>query len=308
MGDLLLPVAYESRFQRRAVPEMGILQKRLDQIVHTTEVSRVTRQFKVCNADRSLGVRLSGRIARQATSRGHDEYPTADFEFSGQAGQSFGAFLVSGLLFRLRGEANDYVGKGLSGGTIAIDAGAAASKRGDVLAGNTLLYGATAGELYISGRAGERFAVRNSGALAVVEGVGDHLCEYMTGGVVLNLGPAGTNAGSGMTGGLMYMEEEFLAGKILNTQFVKIEICSRHEQVFLRRTLIRHHRLTGSPLAARLLRFESLPLVRVQPLSLPCSVEGTWEPLLQRLPAPDREKMLMPIGPAVDKSGVCDSA
>ena len=112
---------------------------------------------------------------------------------------------MNGLNFRLLGEANDYVGKSLSGGTISITAGEEASTRGDVLAGNTLLYGATSGELYVAGRVGERFAVRNSGALAVVEGVGQHGCEYMTAGVAVILGPAGMNLGAGMTGGLAYL-------------------------------------------------------------------------------------------------------
>src|SRR5207247_675650 len=125
--------------------------------------------------------------------------------FRGVAGQSFGAFLVSGITLRLTGEANDYVGKGLSGGTIAVTAGPRASRRGDVLVGNTVLYGATSGQLYVAGRAGERFAVRNSGALAVVEGTGQHACEYMPAGIVLLLVSAGLNLGSGMTGGLAYL-------------------------------------------------------------------------------------------------------
>ena len=123
--------------------------------------------------------------------------------FFGTAGQSFGAFLISGANFRLTGEANDYVGKGLCGGSIAITAHVEASERGDVLVGNTVLYGATSGELFVAGRAGERFAVRNSGALAVVEGVGRHGCEYMTAGVVVIVGPAGVNLGAGMTGGCL---------------------------------------------------------------------------------------------------------
>src|SRR5205807_540083 len=125
-----------------------------------------------------------------------------DCEFIGTAGQSFGAFLLPGVTLRLTGEANDYVGKGLCGGTVAVSAGEEASLRGDVLAGNTVLYGATSGELFIAGRAGERFAVRNSGALAVVEGTGQHACEYMTAGIALMIGPIGNNLGAGMTGGL----------------------------------------------------------------------------------------------------------
>src|SRR5580704_2299307 len=153
------------------------------------------------NFDRSVGAGLSGELMRR---RAHNEHGDGEVvqAFEGAAGQSFGAFLAEGVTLKLNGEANDYVGKGLSGGTIALSAGSAASRRGDVLAGNTVLYGATSGQLYVAGRAGERFAVRNSGALAVVEGVGQHGCEYMTGGVALVLGPLGLNFGSGMTGGL----------------------------------------------------------------------------------------------------------
>src|SRR5947207_3395484 len=142
--------------------------------------------------------------------------PSLNFEFQGAAGQSFGSFLTSGINVRLLGEANDYVAKGLSGGIISLASEPEACLRGDVLAGNTVLYGATSGELYVAGRAGERFAVRNSGALAVVEGVGDHGCEYMTGGVVLVLGPAGVNFGSGMTGGLAYLLTDLISEHTCN--------------------------------------------------------------------------------------------
>ena len=128
------------------------------------------------------------------------------------------------MKFRLVGEANDYVGKGLSGGTIAITGGDEASLRGDVLVGNTVLYGATSGELYVAGRAGERFAVRNSGALAVVEGVGQHGCEYMTAGVVVILGPAGMNLGAGMTGGLAYALRDSIGGHGYNQQSVQLQL------------------------------------------------------------------------------------
>jgi glutamate synthase domain-containing protein 3 len=191
--------------------------------------------------------------------------------------------LVSGISFRLWGEANDYVGKGLSGGSISISAGREASGRGDVLAGNTILYGATSGELYIAGRAGERFAVRNSGALAVVEGLGDHGCEYMTGGVVLVLGPTGMNFGSGMTGGLAYVLAEHVAEDALNRQFVRMTPCSPEEESSLRLVLRKHFQLTESPRAAWLLNSTApLPLVRLQPSTLPCSIEQTWAAIEQR--------------------------
>jgi glutamate synthase domain-containing protein 3 len=207
-----------------------------------------------------------------------------DCEFFGTAGQSFGAFLIPGANFRLMGEANDYVGKSLSGGTIAISAGTEASERGDVLVGNTVLYGATAGELYVAGQAGERFAVRNSGALAVVEGVGQHGCEYMTAGLAVILGPAGLNLGAGMTGGLAYLLRA-PAHHLRNHSSVRFATLEQSEERWLRRILRRHVQLTGSPRAARLLRSASLPLVRVEPVQPPCTVEETWASILARVAA-----------------------
>jgi glutamate synthase domain-containing protein 3 len=213
--------------------------------------------------------------------------------FHGSAGQSFGAFLAEGVTLKLKGEANDYVGKGLSGGTIAIAAGLAASRRGDVLAGNTVLYGATSGQLFIAGRAGERFAVRNSGALAVVEGVGQHGCEYMTGGVAVILGPLGLNFGSGMTGGLAYVLRAE-AEDVLHRDFVTLAELDLDEENWLRLALEEHVHFTASPRAARLLsRRGGLPLVRVQPIHFQGTVEATWSPILAQfkrrhtiLPAP----------------------
>jgi glutamate synthase domain-containing protein 3 len=206
-----------------------------------------------------------------------------DYDFVGAAGQSFGAFLIPGISLRLFGEANDYVGKGMSGGNIAITAGEEASLRGDVLAGNTVLYGATSGELYVAGRAGERFAVRNSGALAVVEGVGQHACEYMTAGVAIILGPAGMNLGAGMTGGLAYLLQESSGGRVHNDQSVRLVPIELTEELWLRRVLRRHERLTGSPRAGQLLRSaQTLPFSRVEPLSLPCSIAETWDAILKR--------------------------
>jgi glutamate synthase (ferredoxin) len=238
-----------------------------------------SRSFPVTNADRAVGTHLSGEILRQ-----HCDLPTPiDCDFSGTAGQSFGAFLIHGVNLRLFGEANDYVGKGLSGGNISISAGEEASLRGDVLAGNTVLYGATSGELYIAGRAGERFAVRNSGALAVVEGVGQHACEYMTAGVVVILGPAGINLGAGMTGGLTYLLRDPVGADVLNEESVRMVPIELKEELWLRRVLRRHERLTGSPRAAQLLRSERpLPFSRVDPLSLACSVAERWDAILVR--------------------------
>ncbi|HLZ91592.1 MAG TPA: glutamate synthase large subunit [Candidatus Acidoferrum sp.] len=240
-----------------------------------------TEPQPIHNSDRSVGTGLSGELMRRrAQHRDNTEFTQA---FAGSAGQSFGAFLADGVTLRLSGEANDYVGKGLSGGTIAISAGSAASRRGDVLAGNTVLYGATSGQLFLAGRAGERFAVRNSGALAVVEGVGQHGCEYMTGGVVLVLGPLGLNFGSGMTGGLAYvMRAE--AEDLLHREFVALAEVEAKEQLWLRCLLEAHLYFTGSPRAARLLsKRGALPLVRVQPVHFQGTIADTWKPALERL-------------------------
>jgi glutamate synthase domain-containing protein 3 len=152
-----------------------------------------------------------------------------------------------------------------------------------VLAGNTVLYGATSGQLFVAGRAGERFGIRNSGALAVVEGVGQHGCEYMTGGVVLVLGPLGLNFGSGMTGGLAYVLRAE-ADDVLHRDFVIAEEITSSEDTWLRRTLREHFERTSSPRATRLLsRRGPLPMLRVQPIHLQGTVESVWEPVLVKL-------------------------
>jgi glutamate synthase (ferredoxin) len=237
------------------------------------------QRFRITNADRAVGTHLSGEILRQ-----FGKIPTpVDYDFTGAAGQSFGAFLVPGINLKLFGEANDYVGKGLSGGNIVISAGEEACLRGDVLAGNTVLYGATSGELYVAGRAGERFAVRNSGALAVVEGVGQHACEYITAGVAVILGPAGMNFGAGMTGGLAYLLRDPSAAHVLNEQSVRMVPIELREELWLRRVLRRHERFTSSPRAAQLLSSERpLPFSRVEPLALACSIADTWDAILTR--------------------------
>ena len=254
-----------------------------------TEASAIQEEFAsgarssvIRNSDRSVGAGLSGEMARDRAA-GRAARKVIAKEFHGSAGQSFGAFLGAGIDFKLQGEANDYVGKGLSGGTIAITAGTGASRRGDVLAGNTVLYGATSGQLFVAGRAGERFGIRNSGALAVVEGVGQHGCEYMTGGVVLVLGSLGLNFGSGMTGGLAYILRAE-AEDVLHREFVSVEEITSSEDVWLRRALREHLDRTGSPRAARLVsRRGPLPMVRVQPIHLQGTVQSTWEPVLAKL-------------------------
>jgi glutamate synthase (ferredoxin) len=277
LAELLDSVAtpQQTAYPHEPATSLQLALSRASEKPHTSRSHR----FRITNADRAVGAYLSGEILRQRSGA----TVQLDYDFFGVAGQSFGAFLIPGIHVRLYGEANDYVGKGLSGGNIAIAAGEEASLRGDVLAGNTVLYGATSGELYIAGRVGERFAVRNSGAVAVVEGVGQHGCEYMTAGVAIILGPAGSNFGAGMTGGLAYLLRDSTAGHVHNHQSVRIVPLELKEELWLRRVLYRHQQLTGSPRAARLLRSERpLPFGRVEPLSLPCSVAETWSAILTR--------------------------
>jgi hypothetical protein len=169
--------------------------------------------------------------------------------YIGSAGQSFGAFLDDGIELSLEGQAQDYVGKGMGGGVIAIRPFAGDAATDPVLAGNTICYGATGGRLFVAGRVGERFCVRNSGATAVVEGAGDHFCEYMTGGVAVALGPIGWNAGAGMTGGVAYVTE----WNQLNADSVVARAVPAEDAVELKALVEEHQRLTGSVLAAKLL-------------------------------------------------------
>jgi glutamate synthase domain-containing protein 3 len=284
VADLLKPI-FEAPAQYPCPHEdSSDLHIQLNRAVDEFEsLANRSHRFHITNADRAVGAHFSGEVLRRL-GRSALDMSGMDCEFFGTAGQSFGAFLISGANFRLKGEANDYVGKGLCGGTITVSAGAEASERGDVLVGNTVLYGATAGELYVAGQAVERFAVRNSGALAVVEGTGQHACEYMTAGVAIILGPAGINLGAGMTGGLAYLLR--IPGcDHRNHQSVRFATLQPNEGRWLRRVLRRHVELTASPRAARLLSSAALPLLRVEPLQPPCSVEETWAPILNRLGA-----------------------
>jgi len=214
----------------------------------------VQATLPITNADRAVCATLSGEIARRYGDAGLPE-ETISFKFTGSAGQSFGAFAARGLSLELEGEANDYVGKGLSGGRLIVrhPRGAQFIPDQTVLVGNTVLYGATSGEAYIAGVAGERFAVRNSGAIAVVEGVGDHGCEYMTGGTVVVLGRIGRNFGAGMSGGLAFVLDEF--GEVerqCNTGMVELaHLADFGERDLLRRLVEQHARFTGSARAKR---------------------------------------------------------
>jgi glutamate synthase (ferredoxin) len=294
-AELLAPITGSATQSTGMLIEGKGLHQELSRAVgHSKAASIKPLEFAIANSDRSVGAHLSGEILRRTEYSGLGRR-TIQCEFHGAAGQSFGAFLISGVTFRLTGEANDYVGKSLSGGTIAITAGPDASQRGDVLAGNTVLYGATGGELYIAGCAGERFAVRNSGALAVVEGVGQHGCEYMTAGIVILLGRAGINMGSGMTGGLVYALRKSLAATDYNSEFVRRAEIEEPERGWLRQALTEHVRLTGSPKARRVMKSSSssFMLVRLEPVSLPCSIQQTWAPILSRWRKRDRRSLVV---------------
>ena len=208
----------------------------------------VTLDYAIKNTDRAVTTMLSGVIAKKYGEAGLPD-DTINIKFKGSAGQSFGAFAVKGVNLKLEGECNDYFGKGLSGGRISILPPARSGEdfhaEDNIIAGNTGLYGATSGELYINGKVGERFGVRNSGAIAVIEGAGDHCCEYMTGGRVVVLGDTGRNFAAGMSGGVAY---------VCNMDMVEINLVedsvSRKELL----ELIRQHYLhTGSALAGRML-------------------------------------------------------
>lgn len=212
--------------------------------------------YGICNTDRAVGTMLSGEIARRYGSKGLPA-DTITVSFKGSAGQSFGAFLVNGLHFKLQGDANDYLGKGLSGGKISVipPSGTSFAADENIICGNTLLYGATSGEVYINGRVGERFAVRNSGATAVVEGAGDHCCEYMTGGVVAVLGPVGRNFAAGMSAGVAYvLDEQHDFDYFCNMEMVELTLVEdRYDVRELQSLIEKHYQHTGSPKARRLL-------------------------------------------------------
>jgi glutamate synthase domain-containing protein 2/glutamate synthase domain-containing protein 3 len=218
---------------------------------------KVTGSFAIRNVHRTVGAMLGGEIARRYGSAGLPE-ETIHFNFHGSAGQSFGAFVPNGVTLELEGDSNDYLGKGLSGGRIIVYPPKTSSflPEESILVGNVVLYGATSGEVFLNGIAGERFAVRNSGATAVVEGVGDHGCEYMTNGTVVVLGATGRNFAAGMSGGraFVYDDQGDFTSRRCNTASVDLEPLVSKEDVAEVRTLLERHRdLTGSPRAAWIL-------------------------------------------------------
>ena len=217
---------------------------------------KVVAEIEIRNTDRAVGTILGGEISRKYGADGLPD-ETIQLNFKGTAGQSFGAFVPRGVTLTLEGEANDYVGKGLSGGRIVVfpPKNSTFASHENVIAGNTLLYGATSGEAFISGTAGERFAVRNSGVNAVIEGVGDHGCEYMTGGRVIILGRTGKNFAAGMSGGIAYVFDE--TGDFpdrCNQQMVSLGgFADEAETEFVKDLVFRHFELTGSSRAEEIL-------------------------------------------------------
>jgi len=217
---------------------------------------KVDLSYDIININRSAGAMLSGEVAKHYGHEGLAD-DSINVTFKGSAGQSFGAFLMKGVSFKLVGEANDYVGKGLSGGRISIlpFEGTKYEAQDNIIAGNTILYGATSGEIFINGRVGERFAVRNSGATAVVEGTGDHCCEYMTGGRVVVLGTTGRNFAAGMSGGLAYVwDKNHDFDYYCNMDMIELDLiedkAGRDE---LRSLIEKHYQHTGSKLAKTML-------------------------------------------------------
>ncbi len=235
------------------VKDVEILRAAAETLENQREMSL---EYTIANTDRAVGAMLSGAVATKYGAKGLPEQ-TLTVKFKGSAGQSFGAFLMPGINFKLEGEANDYLGKGLSGGRIAVMPPVRSNFEAEknTIAGNTLLYGATSGEVYINGRVGERFAVRNSGAIAVVEGVGDHCCEYMTGGRVVVLGETGRNFAAGMSGGVAYVWNR--AGDFdyfCNMEMVELSLIEEASYRKELHELIRQHYLyTGSKLARTML-------------------------------------------------------
>jgi len=256
-----IPAAADRSWLKHDAQAHGNGQILEDQLLADAEVlaaieghGRVARTLAIVNTDRSVGARLSGEIAARHGNTGFQGQ--LDLTYEGAAGQSFGAFVLQGMNVRLVGEANDYVGKGLNGGRISVVPPAGVNDPGNqVILGNTCLYGATGGELFALGRAGERFGVRNSGAKTVVEGAGDHCCEYMTGGVVVVLGSTGRNVAAGMTGGVAFILDESggLAERV-NPEIVAIaELTTPEQEALLKPLLLAHLEATGSAKSAEIL-------------------------------------------------------
>jgi glutamate synthase (NADPH/NADH) large chain/glutamate synthase (ferredoxin) len=248
--------------RRRIEPPPPVLDDHLDHAIleqagpALDDRQPVDLELAIRNVNRCVGGMLSSRIAELYGADGLPE-DTIRVTLRGSAGQSFGGWLAPGVSFALHGDANDYTGKGLSGGTLAVQPpeGVTYAAEENVIVGNTVLYGATSGRAFFRGRAGERFAVRNSGATAVVEGVGDHGCEYMTGGRVVVLGPTGRNFAAGMSGGLAFVldEDGALRSRVNTPMLDQLEPLDEADAIEVRELLAEHVRRTGSPVGRRVL-------------------------------------------------------
>jgi len=249
--------ALRKRGDRHQLPEELTDRRLLAEALPAIELRQpVGIKSKIRNTDRTTGAMLSGEIARHYGYEGLPDH-TLSVWFDGSAGQSFGAFLVKGVTFYLHGDTNDYLGKGLSGGKIVVTPPRGSTFRAEenIICGNTTLYGATSGSVFINGVAGERFAVRNSGALAVVEGAGDHCCEYMTGGCVVVLGRVGRNFAAGMSGGVAYvLDEQGDFDYHCNMEMVELTLVEELSDIReLKEMIEKHHQYTNSEQAGRIL-------------------------------------------------------
>jgi glutamate synthase (NADPH) large chain len=231
----------------------------------------VSIELPISNVNRTVGTMLGHEVTKRYRGAGLPD-DTIEVQFTGSAGQSFGAFLPRGVTLRLEGDANDYVGKGLSGGRLVVRPARVATfvAEHNIIAGNVIGYGATGGQIFLRGMVGERFCVRNSGATAVVEGVGDHGCEYMTGGRVVVLGPTGRNFGAGMSGGIAYVydPDDVFASK-LNNDMVELQPLSDDDRAFVRGVIEQHVGETESAVGAQVLADwvdESARFKRVMPV------------------------------------------
>jgi glutamate synthase (NADPH/NADH) large chain len=231
----------------------------------------VRLEMAIRNVNRTVGTMLGNAVTRRYGGEGLPD-GTIDIHLRGSAGQSFGAFVPSGITLRLEGDANDYVGKGLSGGRVIVrpDRRAKFAAEQHTIAGNVIGYGATGGEIFLRGLVGERFCVRNSGATAVVEGVGDHGCEYMTGGRVVVLGPTGRNFGAGMSGGIAYVYDPHdVFGAKVNAEMVQLQQLDDDDRAFVHVTVQAHSDHTDSTVAAGILEqweHESANFKKVMPI------------------------------------------
>lgn len=240
----------DQEFELKTVLDRQLIEKAVPAL---EQANLVTGNFKISNTDRTVGAMLSNEISKIYGSPGLPD-DTIQYKFVGSAGQTFGGFLTKGVTFELEGESNDYFGKGLSGGKLIIYPSRNSNfvPQDNIIIGNVAFYGATSGEAFINGKGGERFCVRNSGVQAVIEGIGDHGCEYMTGGLVINLGEIGRNFGAGMSGGIAYILKDYI--HLINQEMVDLDPLNEDDFVTIKEQLNKHISLTRSQLAEEFLQ------------------------------------------------------